>query len=132
MSGLVWTVRPVPRWPPCGCRPAGLALRRVEEVVRSRSHQRIDRPLLPERPPFGRLCLAHVLGLVSMAVLVSAASAARMGVRLHTARRPPIGHGGPLSPTPRLARRGRMGRPRIAIPQATTRLKGDGLLLRPD
>jgi hypothetical protein len=30
--------------------PAGPALRRVEEVVTSRNHQRIDRPLLPERP----------------------------------------------------------------------------------
>jgi hypothetical protein len=34
--------------------PAGPALRRVEEVVTSRSHQRIDRPLLPELPPSGR------------------------------------------------------------------------------
>jgi hypothetical protein len=34
--------------------PAGPALRRVEEVVTSRSDQRIDRPLLPELPLSGR------------------------------------------------------------------------------
>jgi hypothetical protein len=34
-------------------RPAGPALRRVEEVVTSRNDRRIDRPLLPERPPSG-------------------------------------------------------------------------------
>jgi hypothetical protein len=35
--------------------PAGRPLGRVEEVVTSRNHQRIDRPLLPERRPSGRL-----------------------------------------------------------------------------
>jgi hypothetical protein len=35
-------------------------LRKIEEVVTSRNHQRIDRPLLPEPPPSGRLVAAPV------------------------------------------------------------------------
>jgi hypothetical protein len=51
----------VSRWPRRRCRPEGgrrppdrLALGRVEEVVTGRSDRRIDRPLLPERPPSRR------------------------------------------------------------------------------
>jgi hypothetical protein len=53
--------------------PAGPALRRVEEVVTSRNRQRIDRPLLPEQAPSGRLVSGTAGQAVSVAKLVSEA-----------------------------------------------------------
>jgi hypothetical protein len=48
------------RWPSCRCWAAGPALRKSRESCNEPepsavNHQRIDRPLLPERPPSGRL-----------------------------------------------------------------------------
>jgi hypothetical protein len=44
-----------PRAAAAGGDPAEPALRKGREVVPSQNHQRIDRPLLPDRPPSGRL-----------------------------------------------------------------------------
>jgi hypothetical protein len=67
-------VRPwlgVCRWGAAGARVALIVCR---GSCNESAHQRIDRPLLLERPPPGRSCPAHADRLRSVAMLVSAAS----------------------------------------------------------
>jgi hypothetical protein len=82
-------------------RPPAAAARRagLEEGVTSRSHQRIDRPLLPELPPSGW----QVLGTCGQAGLgghtgIHSGRTPWTAVRLRMARRPPARpHSGPCA-----------------------------------
>jgi hypothetical protein len=108
--------------------PAGPALRRVEEVVTSRNHQRIDRPLLGERSPVRMAGVLHLWpGWCRWPSWYLRRSEARTGVRRILDVGTSMETGWSLRAatwTRRLVRRGRRG-PEPLLPQVTARLKED-------